>query len=89
MKQVEVTIQNETGLHARPAQQFVQEASKFSSDIKIVTGDDRTETEAKSILGVMTLGIEKGTTIGLKAEGDDEEEAIDALVKLVDNNFES
>ncbi|NIK12116.1 HPr family phosphocarrier protein [Alkalibacillus sp. S2W] len=88
MKQVEVVVQNETGLHARPAQQFVQEASKFSSDIKIVTGEEQKETEAKSILGVMTLGIEKGTTIGLKAEGEDEEEAIDTLVNLVKNNFE-
>ncbi|WP_017184878.1 HPr family phosphocarrier protein [Alkalibacillus haloalkaliphilus] len=86
MKQVEVQIQNETGLHARPAQQFVQEASKYSSDIKIVTGDK--ETEAKSILGIMTLGVEKGTTIGIKAEGDDEEEAVNALVQLVDSNFE-
>ncbi|WP_188207464.1 HPr family phosphocarrier protein [Alkalibacillus aidingensis] len=85
MKQVEVTITNETGLHARPAQQLVQEANKYSSDIKIVTGDK--ETEAKSILGIMTLGIEKGRTIGIKADGPDEEEAVNALVDLIENNF--
>ncbi|WP_027964608.1 HPr family phosphocarrier protein [Halalkalibacillus halophilus] len=86
MKQTEVTITNDTGLHARPAQQLVEEANKFSSDIKIVTGDQ--ETEAKSILGIMTLGIEKGTAIGIKADGSDEEAAVDALVQLIESNFE-
>jgi phosphocarrier protein HPr len=82
----EVTITNETGLHARPAQKFVETAGKFVSDIKIVKEDGR-EADAKSILGVMSLGLEKGTTVTLRAEGNDEAEAIQALAELVENQF--
>ncbi|PKR77699.1 phosphocarrier protein HPr [Halalkalibacillus sediminis] len=85
MAKVDIEVTNQTGLHARPAQQLVQEANKFTSDIKIVKGDK--EADAKSILGVMTLGVEPGTTITLTADGDDEDEALEKLTNLIKNNF--
>lgn len=77
-----VTISNETGLHARPASQFVQKASKFKSDIKIVFNDK--EVNAKSIMGVLSLGISQGTEIVLKAEGEDESEAVKELIDFIE-----
>lgn len=81
----EVLIQNETGFHVRPAQIFVDAAQKFESDIKVVKEDK--EVAGKSILGLMTMGAEKGMTITIKAEGSDEKEAVDALVDLIENKF--
>ncbi|WP_277674464.1 HPr family phosphocarrier protein [Piscibacillus halophilus] len=86
MKQVDIEIKNETGLHARPAQQLVQEASRYSSDIKIVIGEK--DADAKSILGVMTLGVEAGTTITLQTDGPDEDEALEKLTEMIKNKFE-
>ena len=80
-----VTLQNETGLHARPASLFVREASKFSSNVTVVK--DGKEYNAKSIMGILSMGAGKGTTITIQAEGDDAKEAVDALVKLVKDNF--
>ncbi len=85
MLEKEVTIKNETGLHARPATLFVKKASSFSADIEI-TKDDKT-VNAKSIMGVMSLGAGKGSKVKLKAEGDDEQEAIEALVELIDQGL--
>ncbi len=76
-----VTIVNETGLHARPASQFVQKAGKFKSDIQIVFEDK--EVNAKSIMGVMSLGIGQGKEITLKAEGEDEVEAVNELENFI------
>ena len=80
-----VIVSHKVGLHARPASTFVQAASKFSSDIT-VTCEDRT-ANAKSILTVLTLGANQGTEIKIAAEGDDAQDAVDALVALVENNF--
>jgi len=80
-----VTLQNETGLHARPASLFVKEASKFSSDITIVK--DHKEYNAKSIMGILSMGAGKGTTITIQAEGNDAKEAVETLVSLVKSNF--
>lgn len=76
-----VTIVNETGLHARPASQFVQKAGKFKSEIQIVFEDK--EVNAKSIMGVMSLGIGQGKEITLKAEGEDEVEAVNELENFI------
>ncbi|MEG1432286.1 MULTISPECIES: HPr family phosphocarrier protein [Eubacterium] len=81
----EVTVINQTGLHARPASLFVQTAGKFESDIDVVKGDLR--INAKSIMGIMSGGIAQGSTISIEANGDDEGEALKALVDLVESAF--
>ena len=81
----EVKITNNIGLHARPATFFVQKANSYRSVIK-VEKDDRV-VSAKSLLGVLSLGIAKGMTITLRAEGPDEEEALKGLVALVETGF--
>lgn len=81
----EVTINNEVGLHARPATFFIQKANEFKSDIWVEKDERR--VNAKSLLGVLSLGITKGTTITLLADGSDEKEAVAALSELVSGNF--
>ncbi|MCF6465327.1 HPr family phosphocarrier protein [Clostridium sp. Cult2] len=81
----EVTLKNETGLHARPASLFVKEASRFASDIKVIK--DGKEYNAKSIMGILSMGAGKGDAILIQAEGSDAEAAVKALVKLVNDNF--
>lgn len=85
MPEKSVIVTHNVGLHARPASVFVQTASKFASDIS-VTCENRT-ANAKSILTVLTLGAHQGAEITIKAEGEDAQEAIDTLVKLVEDNF--
>ncbi|QCT72933.1 HPr family phosphocarrier protein [Eubacterium maltosivorans] len=80
-----VTITNATGLHARPASMFVQTAGKYRSKIEVVKGDAR--LNAKSIMGIMSGGIAQGTTVTIEADGEDEQEALEALVALVQSNF--
>ena len=82
MVRVNYTIKNEEGLHARPASDFCKTAGKFSSDIRIIK--DGNEYEAKSILHVLCVGAAKGDTIEIKAEGDDEQAAVDALNATLD-----
>jgi phosphotransferase system HPr (HPr) family protein len=77
-----VIVQLETGLHARPAAEFVQEAAKYVSEIHIVRGDK--EANAKSIMGVMAMAVGKGTEIILRAKGKDAEKAVEALATIVD-----
>jgi len=81
----EVTINNEVGLHARPATFFIQKANEFKSGIWVEKDERR--VNAKSLLGVLSLGITKGTTIPLLADGSDEKEAVAALSELVSGNF--
>ena len=81
----EVTIMNQVGLHARPATYFIQKANEFKEEIK-VTKDER-EVNGKSLLGVLSLGITKGMTITLIADGSDENEALDGLCELIDTGF--
>ena len=81
----EVTINNEVGLHARPATFFIQKANEFKSGIWVEKDERR--VNAKSLLGVLSLGITKGTTITLLAVGSDEKEAVAALSELVSGNF--
>lgn len=81
----EVTINNQVGLHARPATFFIQKANEFKSSIWIEK-DDR-KVNAKSLLGVLSLGIVKGTTIKLIADGGDEADAIATLETLIVSDF--
>ena len=81
----EVVVKNMEGLHARPATLFIQKANTFKSSVWIENGDRR--ANAKSLLGVLSLGITKGTTIKLIADGTDEEEAVVTLVNLIASNF--
>ncbi len=81
-----VTITNQVGLHARPATFFIQKANEFRCSIW-VEKDDR-KVNAKSLLGVLSLGIVCGTTINIIADGPDEELAADTLAELVNSKFE-
>ncbi len=81
----EVKISNAIGLHARPATFFIQKANTYNSSIW-VEKDDR-KVSAKSLLGVLSLGIAKGMTITLIADGHDEELALEGLAELIDTGF--
>jgi len=85
MVKKEVTITNNIGLHARPATFFIQKANTYQSSIW-VEKDDR-KVNAKSLLGVLSLGIAKGMTITLIADGQDEVGAIDGLIELIETGF--
>ena len=82
----EVTINNQVGLHARPATFFIQKANEFKCSIWVEKDERR--VNAKSLLGVLSLGIVKGTTINLIADGVDEKEAVEALIELLNSNFD-
>ena len=81
----EVTVQNQVGLHARPATFFIQKANEFNSSIWVEKDERR--VNAKSLLGVLSLGIVGGTTIKIIADGSDEENSVESLVKLVESGF--
>lgn len=81
----EVMVNNAVGLHARPATFFIQRANSFKSSIWVEKDDRR--VNAKSLLGVLSLGIVKGTTISIVADGTDEEEAVKTLVDIIESNF--
>ena len=81
----EVTVNNEVGLHARPATYFIQKANEFKSGIWVE--EDERRVNAKSLLGVLSLGIVKGTTITLIADGPDAKEAVEALVQLINGQL--
>lgn len=85
MKEVKTTVVNPNGIHARPASLFIQEAKKFQSKITVENLGTGKAKDAKSILGVMSLGMTKGTEIRIVAEGPDEEAAILAMKQLVDS----
>ena len=85
MIQREVKITNNSGLHARPATFFIQKANTYRSGVWVVK-DDR-KVSAKSLLGVLSIGIAKGMTIILVADGEDEQAAIDGLVELIETGF--
>ena len=82
----DIEIKNKLGLHARAAAKLVHTAARFRSDIKIRKGDE--EVDGKSILGILLLAAGRGTTITVKANGDDEAEAVDAIEKLIDAKFD-
>jgi len=80
-----IQVMNKLGLHARPAALLVQKASKFKSEIKLKKDD--IEANAKSILSVMMLAAEVGSFVIIKAEGDDEAQAVEALAQLFTEKF--
>ena len=81
----QVVVVNSLGLHARPAAQLVKVASEFESHVEVVK--DSFAVNCKSIMGVMMLAAECGSTLNFRAAGPDETEAVEALVKLVDTGF--
>jgi len=81
----DVVVQNQVGLHARPATFFIQKANEFRSSIWVEKEERR--VNAKSLLGVLSLGIIGGTTIRIIADGSDEEAAVEGLVRLVQSGF--
>jgi phosphocarrier protein len=85
VKRAEVTIVNRLGLHARPSAALTQLATRFASDIHLSKGSRR--VNGKSIMGVMMLAAARGAVILVEAEGEDEDEALAALVELIGSGF--
>ena len=84
MKEIEVEIKNNAGLHARPSALFVQTTSQFNSEIKIISNGE--EINGKSIMGLMLLAAEKGRKLKIVAEGSDAADALAALKKLIEED---
>ena len=85
MKTIEVKVQSETGLHARPASLLVSEASKYASEIKLIKNEKA--VNGKSIMGVLSLAVTTGETLLITVEGQDEDNAIECLRDLFDNGL--
>jgi len=85
MPQIELKVDHPAGLHARPASVFVQTANRYRSEI-VVTNGSRT-VNAKSIIGILSLGADQGAVIQITAEGDDANDALAGIKALVENNF--
>ncbi len=81
----EILVSNQVGLHARPATFFIQRANEFKSSIWVEK--DERKVNAKSLLGVLSLGITKGVNITITAEGNDEEAAVNALIDLINKEL--
>ena len=81
-----IEIKNKLGLHARAAAKFVHTAARFKSEIKVRKGEE--EVDGKSILGILLLAAGRGSTVLVKADGEDERDALDAVEKLIDAKFD-
>ncbi len=81
----DVVITNTSGLHARPATFFIHKALSYKSSVWVEKGDRK--VNAKSLLGVLSLGIAQGMTVTLIADGEDESSAIDGLIELINSGF--
>ncbi|MDR0620873.1 MAG: HPr family phosphocarrier protein [Deltaproteobacteria bacterium] len=81
------TIVNETGLHARPASDFIKAANRFKAKIKIRRKEVPTDVNAKSIVSLLTLGLEKGAEVVISAEGEDETQAVNSLFDLIETGL--
>ena len=81
----DVKVENQVGLHARPATFFIQKANEFKASIWVEKEERR--VNAKSLLGILSLGIVGGTMIRIIADGSDEQQAVDGLVKLINSGF--
>jgi len=82
----EIEIKNKLGLHARAAAKLVHVAARFKSEVKVRKGEE--EVDGKSILGILLLAAGRGSTIIVKADGEDEREALDAIENLIDAKFD-
>ncbi len=80
-----VSIKNASGLHARPAGMFVKKAAEFKSTVEVIAKGKT--VNAKSIMGIMSLGLGKGDELTISAQGEDEETAVNTLVELIDSGF--
>ena len=85
MPEITLTIHHKVGLHARPAALFVQTTKQFNCDVKVTHGER--EGNAKSILGVLALGVDQGAVITIRAEGEGADQVLAALEALVEDNF--
>lgn len=83
----EVTVRNSVGLHARPATFFIQKANTYKSSVWVEKDERR--VNAKSLLGVLSLGVTEGMSITLMADGQDEAAAIEGLAEMVENGFKN
>ena len=83
----EVTVRNSVGLHARPATFFIQKANTYKSSIWVEKDERR--VNAKSLLGVLSLGVTENSTITIVADGADEESAVEGLCNMVENGFKA
>ena len=81
----EIVVHNQVGLHARPATFFIQKANEYKSSIWIER--DERKANAKSLLGVLSLGVTKGVSVTISADGPDEEEAVNTLVEMISSDF--
>ena len=81
----EVMVENQVGLHARPATFFIQRANEYKSSVWVEKDERR--VNAKSLLGVLSLGIVGGTPIRIIADGSDEQQAVDGLIRLINSGF--
>ena len=86
MTERNIEIKNKLGLHARAAAKLVHTSARFKSDIKIRKGDE--EVDGKSILGILLLAAGRGSTITVRAHGEDENAALDAIQELIDRKFD-
>jgi len=82
----DIEIKNKLGLHARAAGKLVHTAARFKADIKIRKGDE--EVDGKSILGILLLAAGRGSVVTIRAHGEDEREAVEAIEKLIDAKFD-
>ena len=80
MREIEVVVGHPEGLHARPAARFVQTARRFRSRVRVLYNGR--EADAKSLLGLLALGVEQGAVVTIRAEGEDAEEALAALEQV-------
>lgn len=80
-----VSIKNASGLHARPAGMFVKKAAEFKSTVEVIAKGKT--VNAKSIMGIMSLGLAKGDELTISAKGEDEEAAVNTLVELIESGF--
>jgi phosphotransferase system HPr (HPr) family protein len=89
MVEARITIRHAVGLHARPAALFVQTAQRFASSVSVrnLTRPEASAVDAKSILGILTLGVAHGHEVVITADGVDERQAVESLVTLVEGNF--
>lgn len=86
MVEKRVVVQNQVGLHARPVTFFIQKANEFKCSIWVEK--DNRKVNAKSLLGVLSLGVARGMEITISADGEDAETAVNALEALIESNFE-
>ncbi len=82
----DIEIKNKLGLHARAAAKLVHTAARFKCDIKVRKGEE--EVDGKSILGILLLAAGRGSVVTIRADGEDEREALDAVEKLIDAKFD-